>query len=885
MGWIRRLRNTLPGSPLDATFAEEARFHLEERIDEYVKSGMTHQQAETEARRRLGNLTLAREHTRDADTLRWLEDLGQDVRYAARMLSKNPAFTCGVVLTIALGIGATTAIFTVVESVVLRPLAYDPENRLVRLMVHLPADSPTAAPLRTTVNLTATEVAQLKARSQALAYVGTAAPLLRGISGLEDAARLQASRVSASVFSALAARPILGRTLSAEDELPGAPAAVVLSFGAWRRYYNGDPNVVGRTIMLETILGQRTQTQTAVVGVMADGFDFPTVQTQMWLPFQSASATATVANRGPMLAQLQRGVSLESALADVGPIVRELRRPPPGAWYELVREHDEMVALVSPALKVLGGAVGFVLLISCVNVANLLLARTTARQREFSVRWALGAGRGRLLRQALTESVALAGAGGVAGTLLALAGVRAFRSLAATPARIDLGVGLPFPRLEGVSVDRYVLLFTIATSLMTGLLFGLAPAIAWSRTSTVKTQSRTKMQSGLVVAEISLSLILLVGSGLLVRSLLNLLSVDPGYNAAHVLTFQVGVSPNRYPDARLRAFAEDLIEEVRRVPGIQVAAYANQLPMVQLRDTRGGLWQTPDPTRKPTPEGADARLISRDYLRVMGIPVVAGRGFAESDERGHPRVLLVNQALAAREFGHESPVGRLMYIGRDVEPWEIVGVVGDVRQFGLDRAPEPQFFADLRQWSGGGPLFPVGAYYAVRTQEDVGRIVTALRAVVGRMDPQAALFNLAPMEQLVDVTVSRSRMYAVLLAVFAAVGSTLAVIGIYGLMAYTVTQRSKEIGIRMALGAQRWNVLNLVMGQSLRLTALGIALGLIGATGVTRYLEGMLFGLTALDWRTLVTLSIAFTGVATLAAYVPARHATRVNPLVALRHE
>jgi predicted permease len=884
MGWIRRLRNTLSGSRLDATFAEETRFHLEERIDEYVNSGMTHAQAESEARRRLGNLTLAREHTRDADTLRWLDDLGQDFRYAARMLSKNPAFTCGVVLTIALGIGATTAIFTVVESVVLRPLAYDPENRLVRLMVHLPPDSPTAAPGRTTVALTAAELTQLKARSRALTYVGTAGLLLRGISGHEDAARLQASRVSASVFSALNAHPLLGRTLNAEDELPGAPSAVVLSYSAWRRYFNGDPSIVGRTITLETILGQRTQTQTAVVGVMADGFGFPTVQTQMWLPFQSAPATATVANRGPLIAQLQRGVSLESGLSEVGPIVRELRRPPPGAWYELVREHDEMVAPVSPALKVLGGSVVFVLLIACVNVANLLLARTTARQREFSIRWALGAARGRLLRQALTESMVLAGAGGAAGILLAVAGVSAFRSLAATPSRIDLGVGLPFPRLEGIAVDRYVLLFTIATSLVTGLLFGLAPAIVWSRASTVRTPSKAKMRSGLVVAEISLSLILLVGSGLLVRSLTNLLHVDPGYDAAHVLTFQVSVPPTRYSDARLSAFAEDLIGAVRQVPGIESAAYANQLPMVQVRDTGGGLWKTPDPTRKPTPEGADARLISRDYLRVMGIPVVAGQGFAELDERRHSRVLLVNQALAAREFGRESAVGRLVYIGRDVEPWEIVGVVGDVRQFGLDRAPEPQFFADLRQWSSG-LLFPVGAYYAVRTQEDVGRITTALRTVVGRSDPQAALFNVAPMEQLVDASVSRSRMYAVLLSTFAAVGATLAVIGVYGLMAYTVTQRSKEIGIRMALGARRWNVLDLVMRESLRVTAFGVALGLIGAAGVTRYLEGMLFGLAALDWWTFVTLSIAFAGVATLAAYVPARHATRVNPLVALRHE
>jgi predicted permease len=382
-----------------------------------------------------------------------------------------------------------------------------------------------------------------------------------------------------------------------------------------------------------------------------------------------------------------------------------------------------------------------------------------------------------------------------------------------------------------------------------------------------------------------MAMILLVGGALLIRSFLRLSSVDPGYTADGVLTFQVSLPLDRYPDERLRTFAERLIERVRVLPGVESAAYANQVPLVGLRDTAGGLWRTPDTTRKPAPRAPDARFVSRDYLEVMGIRVIAGRGFRDSDVEGRPRVLLINESLARRDFAGQDPLGQLVYMGRDPVPWEIVGIVANVRQFGLDREAEDQFFVDLRQWSGTGPLFPTGAYYAVRASGGEATLIAGVRSVIRDLESQAALFSVAPMRQLVSATISRPRMYAVLLGIFAGVGLVLAAIGIYGVMAYSVARRTREIGIRRALGAPRARVVGLVLGQSAALTAVGILVGLAGAAATTRYLQGMLFGLTPLDPSTFIIVSVLFAIVALVAAFVPARRATRVDPLVALRAE
>jgi predicted permease len=829
-----------------------------------------------------------------------IDTLWQDVGYALRGLRRAPGFTFTAVLTLALGVGANTAIFSVVNAVLLKPLPYKDSDRLVRLMRNIPAaESPTHAPLRLPVALSAAEMAQVRSRTRALSDVGTAGPVLMGLSGYEGAARLQGARVSSAVFPMIGATPIIGRAFTEGDEAPGAEAVVLLSFDAWQRYFSGDRDIIGRALTFDSVLGPRRQARHVVIGVMPQGFEFPYHQTQFWVPLPLAASGGGAAVRGPLLGLLADGVSLQAAASELEPIVREIRRDVPAIRYELVREQDELVAPVRPALLVLTMAVGFVLLIACVNVASLLLARTAARQRELAIRTALGARRRRLVGHLLTESLILALLGGAVGAGLAVGGVQLFQRLATTVSRMDLDTGLAFPRLNEVGIDSSVLGFTLVTSLASGLLFGLAPAFRRSgshpiddlkgsaglNAPAIGRSLRLDLRSVLVVAEISMAMVLLVGGGLLIHSFARLSNVAPGYDPANVLTFQVSLPVDRYPDTRLRTFAEDLVARLRLVPGVRAAAYANQLPLVNLTDTAGGLWPTPDPMRAPLPTGQDARFVSQEYLDVMGIRVIAGRGFGDTDAAGQPRALLVNQALADRSLPGESPVGRLAYIGRDPSPWEIVGIVENVRQRGLDRAPDPQFFVDLRQWSGNGPLFPVGAYYAIRIDGDDTGVTSTVRNIVRDLDPQAALFNVASMEELVVTAISRPRMYAVLLGIFAAVGVVLAALGVYGVMAYSVTQRTREIGVRMALGARRSQVMGLVLRQSMALTALGIALGLAGAAAVTQYLEGLLFGLTPLDPMTFIVVSVIFASVATFASYLPARRATRINPMTALRTE
>jgi predicted permease len=618
------------------------------------------------------------------------------------------------------------------------------------------------------------------------------------------------------------------------------------------------------------------------------------------MPYAVTAPAGTVPTRGPLVARLADGVTAEAAAAELAPIVRAVRNHSPRITYQLIRARDELAARVKPALLILMVAVGFVLLIACINVANLLLVRAAARHREFSVRVALGAGRGRIIRHLLTESVLLSVAGGLAGSFIAWGGVRVFSVLATTDTRIDLGIERGFPRLDELGLDIRALRFMVGASLLSGLLFGLAPALrhagvnqmdalresAATAYSGVGSFRRNRGRGVLIVMEIAMAMVLLVGGSLLIQSFLKLTGVDPGYSSANVLTFQVSLPVDAYPDARLKTFAEDLVARVQGIPGVQAAGYANQLPMIALRDTAGGLFKTPDSSRKaPGGPAPDARVVSRDYLRAMAVRTVAGRGFDERDGAGRPRVLIVNQALSRLYYPGENPLGQFVYIGADVVPWEIVGVVDDVRQFALDRDPEPQFFADFRQWTVNGILFPVGAYFVVRTSAGSPSMLASIRTIVRDQDEQAALFNIAPMPEIIASKVSRPRMYAVLFGIFAAVAVALAAIGIFGVMAYSVAQRTREIGVRMALGAQSASVIRLVLAQTATLTAAGIVLGLAGAAALTRYLQGMLFGVTPLDLSTFVGVTLIFAGVATLAAYAPARRATRVDPLVALRSE
>ncbi len=828
----------------------------------------------------------------------WLNGFRRDLKHTARALSRAPGFAAVVILTLTIGIGATTAVFTVANAVLLRALPYEAPDRLVRLMMNTPPFSGTGPMRRIQVGLSQAQREQVMAGVTSLTHAGAATEVFASWPGRDP--RLQGARLTASTLEMLGARPLMGRILDRRDEVPGT-ASLMLSELAWRRYFNANADVLGQTITLESALGDPDPTVYTIVGVMPEAFAYPSPLAQFWTTFAASSSGAG----GPFVARMAPGVTVESAAAEIVPRVRELRKGAPNAaatTYELVGELDEIVSPVRRALLIVAGAVACLLLIACVNVANLLLARALGRQREIAIRLSVGAARRDILRLAFAESLVLVTFGGIGGLLLAAGSVHLFKTLATIRYRFDLGAAgrSSFPRLETIALDGTALLFTAGVCLAVALLFGVVSSARDARRSPSdmlrgghgasgrgpRSLGHVRMRGLFVIAEVALAMMLLVGGGLLINSFMKLARVNPGFEAAEVLTFQISLPGAVYPEARQRQFAETMVERLRTVPGVQAAGYANQLPMVDLKNT-SRLYRTPDATRKPERGGPDARLVSRDYLQVMRVPLTSGRGFQAGDTAQAPHVMVINETLARDEFPNADPIGQLVYIGRSIVPWRIVGVFRDVHQFGLDRDVEPQFFVDVRQVDQGvgAPVFPIGAYFAVRlASRDVSASLN-LDRVVKDIEPQAMVFNQASMEELVSTTISRPRTYAVLLGIFSFVGLALAVIGIYGLIAYAVSQRTREIGIRLAIGAQPGEVMWLVLRQSVTLTLTGIAIGLLLAVVVTRSLEGLLFGVTRLDLPTFATVSVLFLGVAALASCVPARRAMRIDPAVTLRQE
>ncbi|HWT02800.1 MAG TPA: ABC transporter permease [Pyrinomonadaceae bacterium] len=806
----------------------------------------------------------------------------QDLRYGARMLTKSPGFTLIAVAALALGIGANTVIFSVVNTLLLRPLSFPRSEQLTAIL----AKDPETGELYSSYSYA--NFQDIRDQNQVFEQVAASYMTTAFLRTGEEPERLRGSYASADLFPLLGVNPLVGRAFSSEEERPGGNGQViVLGYDLWQRRFGGDPKIVGQQLPIDD------QSWT-VVGVMPQGFKFPVGarQSDFWMPLASNLSEGPRAARGAvfmsLIGRLKPGVALEQAQAEVNAIASRLEAQYPeantGLNIALVSAHERLVGKVRPALLVLLAAVAFVLLIACANVANLMLARATVRRKEVAIRTALGASRWRVVRQMLTESLLLSALGGAAGLLLAMWGMDLL--VAAIPADI--------PRTGEIGLDKYVLLFTAGLTTLTGVVFGLVPALQASKTDLNETlkdgtrgmsggMQRNRARSVLVVTEIALSLVLLVGAGLLFQSFRRLLEVSPGFEADNVLTAEVTVSDKKYPDKEQRAaFYREALERMKALPDVQAVGVIYPLPLggsfeVFTFDIAG---QPPfPPGQQPT---SNRRVISQDYFQAMSIPLVKGRAFNDRDRTNAPAVVVVNETFARRFFPGEDPVGRAIIPGEGGDPVtrEIVGVVGDVRHAGLDAERSPEYYVPYEQ--ADVDRLTVVARTASGNPTNVAG---ALRGVFAAMDKEQPVYNVRPMTQLLDESVARRRFNMMLLGGFAALALLLAGIGIYGVISYSVAQRTREIGIRIALGAQIGDVIKLVLKQGLALALVGLAAGLVVAFFITKLMSSLLFGVSATDPVTFASVALILLFVALLACYIPARRAANVDPNVALRYE
>ena len=850
------------------------------------------------------------------------ETTWRDVRYGVRALARNGSFTRAAVTTLALGVGITTAVFSIVNTVLLQPLPYRDADRLVRIVER--AAPRTAGPLLRRTSMRWSEMEAWQARTTTLADLAyTITPPTTLMPTPEGSVRLSGALVSSNVFSMLGARALLGRTLDSRDEQPGSNV-VVISAGAWQRYFQGDPGIIGRTVALKTQgfeAGFLDGTPLTIVGVMPREFDYPVSYCDYWAPIAAVSRVRSWPGSGSVIARLHDGISIAVA-TDEANVIGEALRPKPTSGplsqplpqgarrFDVEPMKEQAIAATRPALRLLALAVGVVLLIACANVATLLLARGTARQREVAVRLALGASRSRIASQLLTESVILTAIGGGLGVLLAVGGVQMLRTLASPnapgPFLISFG-GVMIPRLHEVAVDRSMLLIAIGLSAFTGLVISVLPVLRLSRTDHVQAmgvratsvRNDTRLRNLLVTGQVATATVLLVGAGLLVNSFGRLTRVDPGWNASGLLTFYL-VAPQEYTTQRKAMLIDELLEELRRTPGVQAAGFTYAGPLLALIDSVGKFvpaGRTPE-DMPDISTGPHIRSVSHDFLQTMGVRLRAGRWLEPRDDAGAPPVIVINRSLARLFFGSEDPVGRMVHVdGRmDLPPQQIVGVVDDMRQGRLDQEPTPQFFVDYRQVLAltQARQMPVAAQerlafgflsFVVRTDGDPARLTATLRSLIARVDPNVGIDALLPMDRLVASSLTRQRFYAAVMAVFAAIAVLLTAVGVYGVLAYAVGQRTREFGVRTALGARSRDVLALVLRQGLGLTSIGIGIGLAGAIALTRYIKGMLYGVTPLDPLTYAAVVVLFAAVTSIASYVPARQATRIDPMTALRDE
>jgi predicted permease len=888
MSWISRLRGMLRRERLDHDLDEELRSHLEMRAADNRAAGMSAQDARYNAQKRFGNATLLKEDTREVDILAWFDDAARDFHHALRMLHRSPGFTAVAVLTLALGIGANTAIFSVIDSVLLRPLPYHEPDNLVMVWE---SNTQHPNPFNTVSPPNFLDWQSRNSVFSGMAYIFDERD---NLTGNGDPQEVVVQDVSTNFFSLLGVNPILGPGFTPENGQAGHDNVVILSYGLWKERFVGDPAIVGKSI----VLNGHPQT---VVGVAPQNFQWfikdgslTGAKPQMWSPFvfpQSFSNRKGMGRFITVVARLKPGATPLQAQNQMNGIASRLEQEYPdldGHWgVNVVPLRRQISGDLRPALFVLFGAVAFVLLIACANVSSLLLARAASREREMAIRAAIGAGRWRIARQLLMESLLLALIGGGIGVALAVWGANAL--LAASPRNLL--------DLRSLPMDLRVLAFSVAATLLAGLLFGFLPSYISAHSPISETlkeggrgsssaNRRTFARNAFVVAQLGLALVLLTGSGLLLRSFVRLIGVDPGFDTGHLLSFKVSLPRSKYGTDQLRvAFFQQLLARLAAVPGVRSASMESFPPLTGLGAATGvHLLSQPSLALSDLPV-ANVRVVGPDYFATMSIPLRAGRLFNTQELAQEKHVTIINQAFADKYLHGVNPLGQKAAIymkslvENELQPSEIIGVVGDVHQIGLDTAPEPTVYWPHPE------LVMSGMTILVRASNDPLSLVSPARNELQQIDQQLPMAAVATMDQLLADSLSRSRFTMLLLGIFAAVALVLAAVGIYGLIAYSVTQRTQELGLRIALGAQRRDVLRLVLAQGTRLTLLGVAIGVFAALALSRLLATLLFAVSATDPLTFAGVAALLVLVALLACFIPARRATRVDPIVALRYE
>jgi putative ABC transport system permease protein len=883
-----RLRSLFRHDTVEQEMNDELRFHFEQQVDKLMQSGMSKDEATRQARFKFGGEEKVREECREARGVRTVEMLFQDLHYGARKLLKDPSFTLVAVFTLALGMGATAAIFSVVDAVLLHPLPFRDPSRLVVvwenfLTLHHPHN--VAAPANF-----------LDWENQNTVFDGMTAmaDAHANLTGSGDPRQIVVGNVTPGFMSVVGISPILGSGFNPDNWKEGNDDVVLLDYGFWNERFGGDPAIVGKTIELN---GKPV----VVVGIAPKDFTLfikdgtlTGSRPQMWSPWAVpkdwGDRKQGVGRYLTVLARMKPGVTIAQAQEQMSTIASRLQQEYPltnahwGATVVPIRE--QLSGDLRPALLTLFGAVAFVLLIACANVSSLLLARAAKREREIAIRAAIGASRRRIARQLLTESILLAASGGVMGLLLAFWGTRAL--LASGPKDLV--------DLQYVTLNVRVLAFTAGVTMLSSVIFGFLPSFLSARTQiaeSLKDEARSTptghaklLRSLMVVAQMSLALVLLVGSGLLIRSLIRLVAVDPGFNPRNLLTFQVGLPRAKYgKDAAQMALFRDLLLRIRSLPGVRSVSMENFPPLTGMGSATG-VHIIGEPKRGASDlPVSGVRVIGPDYFRTMGIPLLSGRSFDERESMQASHVVVVNQAFVDKYLRGENPIGKKVSIYMhddkfdDDHPSEIIGVCGAVHQMGLDHEAEPTAYWPIPELTYSRMTF------LVRTSNDPTPLVPSIRRELRQIDPELPMASVATMEQLLGDSLARSRFTMSLLGVFALLALALTAVGIYGVISYTVALRTHEIGIRMALGAQRGSVLGLVLRQGVRLMIAGLGVGIVSALALTRLMSSLLYGVGAADPVTFAAVVLTLVTVAFLASYVPARYATRVSPLIALRNQ